>query len=225
MKTSYNLVPQTKDLGEYVPEPLRANKDLLLEEIRRFKLNTQQGTLTDAIRKALNNVEEEILNIEPGRGILRKKRRRKVRGVNPGNILEEKRPRANHDWPKKVVVFEKEELSVNTRKHNLTGLQPLDRVEILTSRFGRAYAKDKPKYTEGIVRKRVGQMVDVLWDGTSDGLTMRSHKSQIKKIGTALPVFCDLSNPMTQMVWPYKSVHTMLPVLEVGSCLSSSDIN
>ena len=225
MKTSYKLVPQTKDLGEYVPEPLRANKDLLLEEIRRFKLNAQQGTLTDAIRKALNNVEEEILNIEPGRGILRKKRRRKVRGDNPGNIMEEKRPRANHDWPKKVVVFEKEELPVNPRKHNLTGLQPLDRVKILTSRFGRAYANDKPKYTEGIVRKRVGQMVDVLWDGTSDGLTMRSHKSQVKKIGTALPVFCDLSTPMTQMVWPYKTVHTMLPVLEVGSCLSSSDIN
>ena len=27
--------------------------------------------------------------------------------------------------------------------------------------------KDKPKYTEGIVRKRMGQIVDVLWDGTT----------------------------------------------------------
>ena len=27
--------------------------------------------------------------------------------------------------------------------------------------------KDKPKNTEGIVRKRMGQMVDVLWDGTN----------------------------------------------------------
>jgi hypothetical protein len=78
MKTSY-LVPQPKDLGEYVPEPLRASEDLLLEEIRRFKLNAQQGTLTDSIRKALSNMKDEILNIEPGRGILKKKRRRKVR--------------------------------------------------------------------------------------------------------------------------------------------------
>jgi hypothetical protein len=124
-----------------------------------------------------------------------------------------------------MVVFEKEELPGNPSKEPLTGLKPLDRVRILTSRFGRVYAKDKPKYTEGIVRKREGQMVDVLWDGTTDGLTMRSHKSQVKKIGTALPVFCDLSTPMTQMVWPYKTVQTMLPVLEVGSCLSSSDIN
>ncbi len=148
-----------------------------------------------------------------------------MRGVNPSNILEEKRPRANHDWPKSIVVFEKEKLPGNPRNEPPTGLKPLDRVKILTSRFGREYAKDKPKYTEGIVRKRVEQMVDVLWDGTTDGLTMRSHKSQVKKIGTALPVFCDLSTPMTQMIWPYKTVQTMLPVLEVGSCLSSSDIN
>jgi hypothetical protein len=33
MRTLYNLVPQPKDLGEYIPEPLRASKDLLLEEI------------------------------------------------------------------------------------------------------------------------------------------------------------------------------------------------
>ena len=225
MRTSYNLVPQPIDLGEYVPEPLRASKDLLLEEIRRFKLNAQQGTLTDSIRRALSNVEEEILNIEPGRGILRKKRSRKVRGVNPGNILKEKRPRADCDWPKSKAVYVKEEIPVIPGKKALTGLQPLDRVKILTSRFGREYAKDKPKYTEGIVKKRERQMVDVLWDGTTDGLTMRSHKSQLKKIGTALPVFCDLSTPMTQMIWPYKTVQTMLPVLEVGSCLSNSDVN
>ena len=42
--------------------------------------------------------------------------------------------------------------------------------------------KDKPKNTEGIVRKRMGQMVDVLWDGTTDGLTKRLHKSQLKKL-------------------------------------------
>ncbi len=68
-------------------------------------------------------------------------------------------------------------------------------------------------------------MVDVLWDGTTDGLTMRSHKSQLIKIGTALPVFCDLSTPMTRMVWSFKTLYTILPVLEVGSCLSDPDPN
>ena len=141
MRTSYSTVPQPIDLGEKVPEPLRANKDLLLEEIRRFKLNAQQGTLTESIRKALRNVEEEILNTEPGQRNLGKKRRRKMRGVNPGNILEEKRSRANSDWSKSMVVYEKEELPIVPCKKALTGLQPLDRGKILTSRFGRVYAK------------------------------------------------------------------------------------
>ena len=141
MITSYSTVPQPIDLGEKVPEPLRANKDLLLEEIRCFKLNEQQGTLTESIRKALRNVEEEILNTEPGRGNLGKKRRRKMRGVNPGNILEEKRPRANSNWSKSMVVYEKEELPVVPSKKALIGLQPLERVKILTSRFGRVNAK------------------------------------------------------------------------------------
>ena len=132
--------------------------------------------------------------------------------------------RKDSDWAKSksVVVYEKLE---NTGKRARTGIQPLDRVKILTSRFGRKYAKDKPMYTEGIVRRREGQMVDVLWDGTTDGLTMRSHKSQVKRIGTALPVFCDLSTPMTQMIWPFKSLPTILPILEVGSCLSDPDPN
>ena len=141
MRTSYSTVPQPIDLGEKVPEPLRANKDLLLEEIRCFKLNEQQGTLTESIRKALRNVEEQILSTEPGRGNLGKKRRGKMRGVNPGNILEEKRPRANSNWSKSMVVYEKEELPVVSSKKALIGLQPLERVKILTSRFGRVNAK------------------------------------------------------------------------------------
>ena len=225
MKEEYTQIPQPIDLGEYVPEPLKRNKDLLLEEIKRFKSNAQQSTLTDSIRKALNKVVEEINNEAPKRGALSRKRRIKTRGVSEENVLDEKRIRKNSDWPKSVVVYEKTDVPENTGKRVLTGIQPLDRVKILTSRFGRKYAKDKAKYTEGIVRKRIGQMVDVLWDGTTDGLTMRSHKSQLIKIGTALPVFCDLSTPMTQMVWPFKTLQTILPVLEVGCCLSDPDPN
>ncbi len=74
---------------------------MLLEEIRRFKLNALQRTITDATRKVLSNVDGEISNIEPGRGILRIKRRREVRGVNPGNIWK------CCDWAKStsMVIF------------------------------------------------------------------------------------------------------------------------
>jgi hypothetical protein len=180
----FSKIPQPIDLGENnVPEPLKLNKDLLLEDIRRFKIHAQQGTLTDSIRKALNKVEEELLNDEPGRGALSRKRRIKMRGVSSENVVNEKRVRKNSDWPKSksMVVYEKTDVPENTGKRVLTGIQPMDRAKILTSRFGKEYAKDKLKYAEGIVRKRIGQMVDVLWDGTTDGLTMRSHKSQLKK--------------------------------------------
>ena len=40
-----------------------------------------------------------------------------------------------------MVVYEKEELPVVPSKKALIGLQPLDRVKILTSRFGRVYVK------------------------------------------------------------------------------------
>ncbi len=75
-----------------------------------------------------------------------------------------------------------------------------------------------------MLRVKKSQMVDLLWDGTTDGLTMRSHKSQLKKIGTALPEFCDLSTPMTQMIWSFKSLQTIQPLLEVGSCLSREEV-
>ncbi len=42
MKEIYNQVPQPIDLGENIPEPLKPKKDLLLEEIRRFKNNARQ---------------------------------------------------------------------------------------------------------------------------------------------------------------------------------------
>ena len=82
------------------------DKDLLLEDIRRFKLRVQHGTITDSIRKALNKVEEELTNEEPGRGALSKKRRTNVRGVNSENIISDKRIRKDCDWPKsKSVVY------------------------------------------------------------------------------------------------------------------------
>ena len=129
MKEEYTQIPQPIDLGEYVPEPLKRNKDLLLEEIKRFKSNAQQSTLTDSIRKALNKVVEEINNEAPKRGALSRKRRIKTRGVvSEENLLDEKRIRKNSDWPKSVVVYEKTDVPENTSKRVLTGIQPLDRV-------------------------------------------------------------------------------------------------
>ncbi len=48
-----------------------------------------------------------------------------------------------------MVVYEKNNTQGYTSKQALTGIQPLDRVKILTSRFGRKYAKGKEKSDGG----------------------------------------------------------------------------
>ena len=70
----YNC-PQQVDLGEknIIPDPLKMNKDLLLEEIAKFKANTTQGDTTQSIIQALTKIEEEIKNQAPIRGILSKR--------------------------------------------------------------------------------------------------------------------------------------------------------
>jgi hypothetical protein len=108
-----------------------------------------KDTLTDSIRKALNKVEEELRNIEPGRGVL-KKRWVETRGVNPSNILDEKRLGKDSDWPKTMAVKDKGDLPVFVEDRTWKGIQPLDRVRMLTWRFGKAYAKGRAKYTEGL---------------------------------------------------------------------------
>ena len=69
------------------------NKDLLLEEIAKFKANATQSDTTESIIKALTKIEEEIKNQAPSRGLLSKKRGIKIRGVNTGNIKDGKRVR------------------------------------------------------------------------------------------------------------------------------------
>ena len=78
----YNC-PQQVNLGEknIIPDPLKMNKDLLLEEIAKFKANATQGDTTQSIIKALTKIDEEIKNQAPLRGILSKKRGIKIRGV------------------------------------------------------------------------------------------------------------------------------------------------
>ena len=79
------------------------------------------------------------------------------------------------DWPKTMAVKDKGDLPVFVEDRTWKGIQPLDRVRMLTWRFGKAYAKGRAKYTEGIVRKRVGQMVDVLWEVTTGYLQTKQR--------------------------------------------------
>ncbi len=76
------------------------------------------------------------------------------------------------------------------------------------------------------MKRIVEQIAHVLWEDTpKDGKTWKSHVSRLTRIGTVLTMVCDLTSRMTSMIWPYKLLTTILPILEVGSCLSDPDPN
>jgi hypothetical protein len=58
-----------------IPEPLKLTKDMLLEEIEKFKRKLGEQNLTDRIVKALKVVADEPTNLAPGRNALRRKKR------------------------------------------------------------------------------------------------------------------------------------------------------
>ncbi len=105
MKDLYNI-PQSSDLGEknIIPDPLKMNKDLLLEDIAKLKITASQDGTTSSILKTLTKIEEDLRNEVPKRDILTKKRGIKIRGVNTGNIKEGKKVRFNR---KKFAVHSK----------------------------------------------------------------------------------------------------------------------
>jgi hypothetical protein len=190
--------PQQIDQGEksYIPDPLKINNDLLLEEIAKFKIKADQNGVTDSIVKAIKRIEEELSNKAPQRGILTKKRGIKVRGVNTGNIKDGKRVRIGR---KKLAVQYNgktydNELVMSGVMPKAAEISALDKVEILTTHFGEEYAKDKPKYTKGIVKRVKGRIAYVLWEDQPDtGKPWRMQTSRLRKCGTVLSVLCDLS--------------------------------
>ena len=105
-------------------------------------------------------------------------------------------------------------------------IKALDKVQILTTHFGEEYAKGKPKYTKGIVKTVKGQIAYVLWeDQPTGGKPWKTRMARLEKVGSILSIVCDLSSDTGNMLWPYKTLSTILPILEVGSCLSDPDPN
>ena len=228
MEDLYNM-PQSSDQGEknIIPDPLKMNKDPLLEDIAKLKATASQDSTTNSILKALTRIEEDLRNEAPARGILAKKRGIKIRGVNTGNIKEGKRVRFNL---KKLAVHSKgksydAEPVIETGTSEPSEIKALDKVQILTTHFGKEYAEGKPVYTKGIVKTVKGQIAYVLWeDQPAKGKPWKTQITRLEKVGTILSIVCDLSG---NMLWPYKTLTTIMPtsILEVGSCLSDPDPN
>jgi hypothetical protein len=162
LQTAFNS-PQP-DPGENceVPEPVRLTKDLLLEEIEKFKKRLGERNLTDRIVRALKIVEDETTNLAPGRNSLKRK---KKFGIDPNNVTLGRRGR------KAEVKISQSIKETGTSKSRLLKINMAvptfkvdDRVKVRTFRFGKEYAKGRPRFTYGnIVSLDGGKIIDVKW--------------------------------------------------------------
>jgi hypothetical protein len=203
-----------------IPEPFRINKDLLLEEIAKFKRLLGEDNLTHKIRKALRVVEDETTNLAPGR--------------NSKKIKEEQHPvkptLGKRDSRARVTITQDE----NKKKSRLLkvniavpDLEAGDRVKIRTFRFGNAYAKGRPRFTYGnVVSLDGGKVIDVKWDNDEgEPEVMKTKLSDLKRVSPVLRIVSQILKETLICGWPLKKVEAMFPILEVGSQLTVSDAN
>ncbi len=171
----------------------------------------------------------------PTRRMLKRQSKSKPKSINTDNVVEAKRMR-------KAIITEKiinveSEAPMETKppkpkplprvKKAPPKLDPGDRVKILTTRFGKGYAKGKPKWTWGKVESiSKDEIVDVRWD-SSEGQSevMKAHLVHLVKISPIIVMLEKISIKMRWDGWPFKSASTMLPVLEIGSVLVQSNLS
>ena len=185
---------------------------------------------TEAIVKALKKVEEEIQNEGPRKNFLAKTSapEKSKPGIDKKNIIKSKRRKIDVSTP-----------AENKRRrlgdlHFVSG----DRVKIRTFRFGRKYAVGKPKWTFGTVLRVKGFAKDicsVIWDGSSEKEAMDSHRKHLVGVDDDdEPVMFLLSdkekfwNDEKEKFWTPRGnlslkIKSLLPILEVGSTLSSDN--
>jgi hypothetical protein len=209
----HNRSNQQENQGEitkpHVPDHAVLDKDLWLDKIREFrrKINQQfdmEGRV-EAIVKGLKKAEEEMKNVAPRWGHLKKKIDKYKESVHMKNVLGFKRKQPSTTAP----TDGKESIAASQPKKKI---DVGDRVKIRTLKFGKAYAEGLPKFTYGYVKGKKGDLFEVLWDA---GDTMMTHKRHlIYQMGDGVvdeeePVFNGKINK-----------NTILPILSVGTALS-----
>jgi hypothetical protein len=225
LKDVFNL-PQP-DPGENceIPEPLKLTKDMLLEEIEKLKNKFGQRNLTDRIVKALKIVKDETSNLAPRRNGLKRKNRLKN---DPENATFGKRGRkAEVQISQNVITTAQSKSRLLKVKIAVPTFQVGDRVKIRTFRFGKDYAKGRPRFTYGNISSLDGgKIIDVKWDNDDgDGEIMKTKLSDLQRVDPVLKIVAHILNDTKKCGWPIRTVEAMFPVLEVGSQLTEPDIN
>jgi hypothetical protein len=168
--------PQHQVPGEIfdIPDPLKPNKDLLLEEIQNFKNKMVKTKLTDSILKALTRVENDCK--EPVKKLISSSNDTSG-DVDVKNVALTKRTRKafkkgkSNSTPDKLRKTIKMKVAVRTLKVN-------DCVKMKTCRFDVVYTRGKQKYTYGTITAiDKGQIADVQWETEENELvSMSAHQ-------------------------------------------------
>ena len=160
-----------------VPETLKFRGDLPLDDLKRMMKSQDSDTLSESIVKAIKTIDDEKGD-PPIRGMLKRGLRSRKKTLDPENVVDAKRLRTmtardskeikgSRDLEKKTNTNLKSELKA---KAVLPELKKNDRVKILTTRFGKGYAKGLPKWAYGkVVGVSKEKIVDVEWDSSGKG--------------------------------------------------------
>ena len=156
------ILPQSTAQGENPVDIINVmNADLLMEEIGRVKenlktLDAQDGKAT-AILRALRKLEEELNNEAPRRKGLKRKAKPDKGKVDTANIIDTERSTTikwqlpDYDEPvpespsKRLM---KRKVSRIREKGEAVNISIGDKVKILSTRFGTAYAKGRDKFIQ-----------------------------------------------------------------------------
>jgi hypothetical protein len=232
----------------------RLNKDDLLEEIEAWKKKITHGygeTLTEKVVKALNQAEEEISNHAPKRGELKRKKRdnNRVKGLETKNIIDEKRNNGTENslWTKNTKVRDlkiKIGDSVRIATHRF-GKEYARGLPKFT--FGKVIdimgESTKVKWEQGdedIVKhlslKLPGHKGTTLAAISSSDLPVwddpRKRRPDLMECGdVSMDDIIELDKDMFDkweqdlIKFPQEwTVETILPIMEVGSCISGSEL-
>ena len=221
---AFNLPQQ--DPGEKLdlPEILKPNWDLLLEEIKRFKNKTENGsTLTESILKALKQSKRKMSVQEPLTRLVESSKD-KSGNVDAKNISQGKRRRKSIKNSGSKLSPSKVKLRV---KVVVPALKVNDRVKIKTCKFGVVYAKGKPAFTYGtIISVDRGKIADVKWDLVNgDEIEMSPHVKHLQWVAPVMRILKEIIKERSGDKWPLRNAEAMFPILEVGSQLTESDPN
>jgi hypothetical protein len=172
--------------------------------------------------KALRVVAEEATNQAPGRNSLWKREK-----LDPSKVTLGKRQRAKVTISQNVTQTDTKKNRLLKVKIAVPTLKIDDRVKIRTFRFGKEYARGRPKYTYGnIVSLDGGKVIDVKWNSEEgEGEIMKTKLADLQLVDPVPEIVGQILKETMTCGWSFRSVEAMFPVLEVGSQLSEPDID